>query len=258
MRQVAMGVVLYLPAERPNQTECSMTTHMKEMPSPETYEEGLHYWPYNALLTKVLKSLMTLHPHGSVLDLMCGPGYLLGKLREVRTDLTLVGVDIDQRYVDYGNKTYPSVDFSQGDVLTWNDDGEKYDTVVCTGALHHIPCEQQEQVVANIASLVAPNGMVIITDPYIADYATETERKLNAAKLGHEYLRHTIKENAPDNVIEWTIDILHNDVLKHEFKTSLEKRLPVLEKYFSNIKTVRTWPARKKDYGEYIHICFVS
>ena len=73
--------------------------------------------------------------------------------------------------------------------------------------------------------------------------------------MGYEYLIETIKNNASDPVVGWTIDILYNDVLKQEFKTSLEKRLPIFDKYFKKIETIKSWPDTKSGYGDYISIC---
>lgn len=227
---------------------------MKELPEAETYEEGLEYWPYKTSLQRVIDEICDISPQNArLVDVMCGPGYLLGKIHERRPDLSLYGVDIDERYVSHGAKTYPYATFEKGDVLTWQP-SEKFDVVVCTGSVHHIPYDLQESAIANIASMGKPGALVIIPDCYVDDYSTETERKQAAAKLGYEYIRETIDNGGSDRVIEWTVDILWNDVLMHEFKPSFEKRIPVLEKFLNEIKTLKTWPNdTPPGYGDYIH-----
>jgi SAM-dependent methyltransferase len=227
---------------------------MKQLPESETYEEGLLYWPYKDSLIEVLEQITKLAPQNStLLDVMCGPGYLLGEITKKRPDLKLTGVDIDKRYVPYGRKTYPGVNFEEGDVLSWHPKSP-FDVVICTGSVHHIPYEQQDKAIANIASMAKPDGLVIISDCFVDDYSNETERKLAAAKLGYEYLRETIQNKASDPVIGWTVDILYNDVFMHEFKPSLKKRSPIYEKYFSDVKTIKTWPKIDSEYGDYISI----
>lgn len=229
---------------------------MKELPQAETYEEGLEYWPYRTSLTTVIEHICEFDPPGaSLLDVMCGPGYLLGKIKERRPDLSLSGVDINDRYVSYGQKTYPEVTFEKGDVLNWKPK-EKFDIVVCTGSVHHIPYDLQEGALANIASMAKPGALVVISDCYVDDYSTEAERKQAAAKLGYEYIRETIANGGSNKVIEWTIDILWNDVLMQEFKPSFEKRIPLLEKCFAEVKTIKSWPNdTPPGYGDYVHIC---
>jgi SAM-dependent methyltransferase len=234
---------------------------MKQLPESEIYKDGLAYWPYKDSLQAVLDHVITHTPqNGSLLDIMCGPGYLLGKIAEKRSDLVLYGVDIDARYVSHGNRTYERAVFERGDVLSWRPTAP-FDVVVCSGAVHHVPYEQQERAIANIASIVKPGGFAIISDCYVDDYANEMERRLAAAKLGYEYLKVTIENGAPSTVLGWTVDILYNDVLMDEYKMSLEKRMAILRKHFRSISTLKAWPKSEQNfqspsgYGDYIHVC---
>lgn len=228
---------------------------MKGLPDSKIYEQELRYMPYRDSLQKVLDYICKNAPaNGTLLDLMCGPGYLLGKIASKRKDLKLNGVDIDKRYINFSRKKYPRIDFEMGNVLSWKSK-ELFDVVICTGSLHHIPYNQQKNAVKKMASLVKPEGFAIISDCYVDDYSNETERKLAAAKLGYEYLRETIQNGANQQVIESTIDILWNDVLIKEFKISLKKRLPIFERIFGRVETLKTWPKFKSEYGDYISIC---
>src|SRR3989344_3975605 len=194
-----------------------------KMPEAKIYAEGLKHWPYRASLQHVLGYVSKWSPpEATVTDLMCGTGDLLGKLAELRPDLNLAGVDINKEYVEYGNKTYPSVRFVQGDVL--DTVVRNSDVVLCTGSLHHFPYEQQEQAIINIAASVKRNGFAVIADCYIDDYNGEHERRLAAAELG------------------WTADILPNHVCMDEFKTSIKKRLPLFKKHFREVEQDCLWP----------------
>jgi 2-polyprenyl-3-methyl-5-hydroxy-6-metoxy-1,4-benzoquinol methylase len=232
----------------------------KELPEAAVYEKGLRYWPYRESLHKVLELVCKHAPqHGSVLDMMCGPAWLLGQIHKKRPDLSLCGMDVDMRYVRYNRATYEG-HFDQGDILTWKPRSPynrgPFNLVLCTGALHHVPYRQQNLAIKNIASMVDEKGAAIISDCYVDEYATEAERKLAAAKLGYEYLQETIQNGANDQVVAWTADILYNDVLRHEFKTSIGKRAPQFTKYFKRITTMKTWPMEQVGYGDYVHLCY--
>jgi 2-polyprenyl-3-methyl-5-hydroxy-6-metoxy-1,4-benzoquinol methylase len=230
---------------------------MKELPESETYEQELVYMPYKESLKKVLETISSQVPiNGSLFDIMCGPGYLLGKIAEIRKDLILHGVDSDERYIVHSKEKYPGISFEVGDVLSWKPK-ELFDVVICTGSVHHIPYKKQEEAIKRIASMVNPGGLCIISDCYIDDYSDEKERKMAAAKLGYEYLRETINNGAPDDVVVATIDILHNDVMMDEFKNSVKKRLPIFQKYFKNVEVIKTWPNIDSEYGDYIMVCKV-
>jgi len=112
---------------------------MKPLPESEIYEEGLQFWPYQSSLKAVLDEVTSRAPqNGTLVDLMCGPGFLIGQLEEARRDLTLLGVDIDKRYIDYASEKSRRTNFEEGNILTWSA-FEKFDVVTCTGSLHHIP-----------------------------------------------------------------------------------------------------------------------
>jgi len=81
---------------------------MKGLPDSKVYEQELQYWPYITSWNKVLDYLTENIPeNGTLLDLMCGPGYLLGKIVERRPDIKLKGVDIDKRYISHAKKNIP-------------------------------------------------------------------------------------------------------------------------------------------------------
>lgn len=227
---------------------------MHDMPAPETYEESLAYWPYQETLAGVVDRVVSHAPkNGSILDAMCGSGYVLGEIAKKRPDLMLVGMDSDDRYISFGKKTYPGITFETGDVLVWKPD-DLFHMVICTGSVHHIPYELQETAIQNIGSMTKPGGTVIISDCFVDAYTNEHERKLAVAKLGYEYLKVTIENGAPNNVIEWTTDILYNDVLMHEFKVALNDRSGIYKKYFEVLETVKVWPKSESEYGEYISV----
>ncbi|MEK6927251.1 MAG: class I SAM-dependent methyltransferase [Nanoarchaeota archaeon] len=230
---------------------------MKPLPPAQTYERELEFMPYRDSIHRVV-GIITRHApkSGTVLDLMCGPGYLLGLVSRTRPDLSLQGVDIDPEYIKHARQKYPEHNFQLKDVLEYGS-AEHFDVIACTGALHHIPYKRQEEVIQRMAYWLNPSGTAILSDCYIGDYSTEKERKLEAARLGYEYLKETIKNGAPDDVIQATADIISNDVLADgEFKTSLAKRLPLMQKYFHNkITTTRSWPRFARDnMGDFITI----
>lgn len=229
---------------------------MKPLPPPEIYEREIQCMPYIKSLNRVAGIVADQTPaKGSVLDLMCGTGYLLGNIGRFRTDLDMAGVDINKGYIAYAKRNYPGVKFELGDVLEWRT-RKKFDTVMCTGALHHIPYERQEEVVKKMSRIVKPQGLVIISDCYITDYDTEKQRKLGAARLGYEYLAETIRHpDSTKEVIEAAIDVLHNDVMMKEFKTSMERRQLTFRKFFKELDTVKTWPdSIMQEYGDYVTV----
>lgn len=228
---------------------------MKQLPRPETYEDEIRYMPWGILMEEILARVIQDTPkNSSVLDLMCGPGQLIGQIAQSRKDLSFTGVDNDARYIDFAKKKYPANKFVCADAISWETE-DKYDLITITGGLHHVPFKKQPQFLTKIVRLLANDGTCLVADPYIDDYGNEKERKLAAAKLGYEYIKAVIENNAPDDLVSATIDILSNDLLPHgEFKNSIKKTKRLLSPLFSEIDIQKTWPTLDSEYGDYYFI----
>ena len=228
---------------------------MRELPKSEVYEQEFEFMPWGILIDKILATIQNEAPkNGSVLDLMCGPGYLLGEIAKRRPDLNLEGADISDEFIQHAKRKYPDISFQVADVLSWSP-SKKYDVILCTGGIHHLPYDRQVPFLETIPTLLNSNGFAVFADPYVNDFSNELERKQSAAKLGYEYMIATMKNGAPDVIIKATVDILYNDVMGFEYKTSLKKLEPVFRRLFSNVEINKTWPESKSEYGDYIIVC---
>ena len=224
---------------------------MKQLPRSDIYEQEFQYMPWGVLIDEVLDVVVAESPRGGrVLDLMCGPGYLLGKIRERRKDLTLTGVDINEEFIAFARSKYADIGFILSDVLHFQQE-TLYDLVICTAGIHHLPYSEQESFLERAASMLNRGGFYIFADPYISDYEHEEERRLAAAELGYEYLTAVLRKDAPKEIIQAVVDILFNDVMGYEYKTSLKKIKPVFEGIFSHVEVHKTWPKIASEYGEY-------
>lgn len=210
--------------------------------------------PWGILITEVVNYIILNVPkNGTILDLLCGTGYLVGEIKKKRPDIQCLGVDLEKEYINYAKKQYPDIRFEVSDVLIWKSKN-KFDCVLCTGGLHHIPYHRQEQLIQKISSLTNEKGFAIMADPYIDNYSNERERKLSAVKLGYEYLVATIKNKATDDVILATESLIANDLFLIEFKTSIKKIEKSFIKHFSMIEKHKTWPKKNTEYGDYYFI----
>ena len=227
---------------------------MQNLPTPETYEKEFRYMPWGILIGEV-ESLVTEHvpQNGMVLDLLCGTGYMLGKLKEKRPDIRYTGVDLEADYIAFARTRYPDIDWVVADAATWNGD-RRFDVVTCTGGLHHLPYEKQEPFIEKIAALIKNDGTAIIADPYIDDYTDEATRKVAAARLGYEYLEVVIRNGATEDVVRATSQLIDNDVHGIEFKTSIVKMRPVFNAHFRHVEVHKTWPSYESEYGDYYFV----
>lgn len=229
-----------------------------KMPSAKDYADELLFMPWGKTIARVTELLVRDVPRGGrVLDVACGAGMLLGALHRARPDLRLVGVDASREYIAYARGTHSRrIRFVRADALAWNPD-ERFDAVICTGAIHHIPWRLQEKFLRRMAGWMRPGGMFVSADPCLGSYRNETERRLAAAELGHAYLVATIRAGATDEVTRAAVWLIENDVFASgEWKVFAERYRTLLRRIFPKVRIEKMWPAEgnENDYGDYVAV----
>lgn len=226
------------------------------MPDPELYEQTKDYMPWQLMHARTVElAIQEVPRHGHIVDLMCGTGLLLRNIHKKRPDLQLTGVDIDGRYVNFAQQKLNNANFICADVREWNSN-QTFNVVICHGAMHHLPYEDQPAFGETVRDLLAANGLAIIADACIGDFKTESERRLAAAELGYVYLKESIlaADSVPAEICGVAIEIMANDVMGIEYKCSFKQRDELLAGLFQNHQVIKTWPDYDSNYGEFIWI----
>ena len=95
----------------------------------------------------------------SVLDAGCGSGRVAIEL--ARRGCNVIGVDLDQPFIQAARAKAPDLDFRHDDVSTV-DVGRTFDVVVMAGnVMIFLAPGTEQQVIANMAAHVEPNGLLI-------------------------------------------------------------------------------------------------
>ena len=116
-----------------------------------------------------------------VLDVACGPG----AFSELFPAETYVGVDMNQRYIDYARRRYKGT-FHVMDARKLDFEAGTFDDVLVYGLLHHLNDEDARAVLDGIARVLKPSGRTLI----IEDIPTESRlnligRLLHRIENGH-------------------------------------------------------------------------
>jgi ubiquinone/menaquinone biosynthesis C-methylase UbiE len=108
------------------------------------------------------------HPHSTVLEIGCGNGYLLSRLRELFADLPLTGVDYSTDMIQLAQqRSVPNCQMSQGDVRKLNFTSATFDLVVgerCV--INLLEREHQLQAFAEIVRVLKPGGYYICIEAF--------------------------------------------------------------------------------------------
>jgi SAM-dependent methyltransferase len=126
--------------------------------------ESRHFWfaVRGAVIQEALRLCRpAIPPPGRMLEVGCGTGYVLGKMREVFPRARLTGIDA------YGEglakaKEWSDAELIQGDFFTWTP-GERYDLIGCFDVLEHM--ENDREALERMRELMTPAGWLVLTVP---------------------------------------------------------------------------------------------
>jgi SAM-dependent methyltransferase len=112
---------------------------------------------------KAIADYLTLRPGMRVIDIGCGPGYIL---RHLPQGIDYVGFDIDQAYIEHARKSFGHLgDFHcrYFDAATANEFAGA-DVVMMNGVLHHIADEELKGTLANVRNVLKSDGVLFTLD----------------------------------------------------------------------------------------------
>jgi ubiquinone/menaquinone biosynthesis C-methylase UbiE len=99
-------------------------------------------------------------PAGScVLELGCGAGEPTS--RQLAERFTLTGIDLSAKQIELARTHIPGATFVQADMTQLELEAESFDGVAAFYSLTHVPRDQQEQLLLDIARWLKPGGLLV-------------------------------------------------------------------------------------------------
>jgi len=96
----------------------------------------------------------------AIIDVGCGVGSNCSVLQEIAE--IVVGVDIEEKAIEYAKRRSPSTIFLEGSVLDLPFPNNTFDVVVCLDVLEHT---EDEEALSEIARILTSEGILILTVP---------------------------------------------------------------------------------------------
>lgn len=131
---------------------------------------------------------------GSVLDLGCGTGELLGDVVDTGLQPAWTGVDLRPEAVERARHAYPSATFLVASADAVPLPAESFDAVVAQVLFSSLPStDLQRAVVAEVARLLRPGGWLIWSDLRYSNPSNPEVHAIDAVRLRHLFRGWTIE-----------------------------------------------------------------
>jgi SAM-dependent methyltransferase len=115
----------------------------------------------NARLVEAIVRLGGFAPGARVADLGCGSGVFTELLRRQGCDC--IGLDLSPRLIEIGRRSYPGVEFIEGDVEHLPFPDASLDGVLLSGLVHHLP--NPAPCATEVFRVLRPGGRFVAFDP---------------------------------------------------------------------------------------------
>ncbi|MCL5019069.1 MAG: class I SAM-dependent methyltransferase [Patescibacteria group bacterium] len=85
----------------------------------------------------------------SILDVGCGEGFTLNRLKENGIGKKLEGIEYKKEAIELGKKTYPDIKITEGSIYNLPYKDNSFDLVLCTEVLEHLddPSKALEELI---------------------------------------------------------------------------------------------------------------
>jgi cyclopropane fatty-acyl-phospholipid synthase-like methyltransferase len=130
---------------------------------PALYQAYQNAGGFFGARVKAIAEYLTLRPGMRVIDIGCGPGYIL---RHLPDGIDYIGFDIDQSYIDHARRSFGHL----GKFHCRYFDAEAVrefagaDVVMMNGVLHHIADDELSRTLANARDVLNSDGVLFTLD----------------------------------------------------------------------------------------------
>jgi len=112
------------------------------------------------IFEKVIRKECNQNYNSYILDLACG----VGLYADLFNSKNYMGVDLDEKYIQYAQNKYPNKVFKVMDVRHINIKDSIFDTIIAVGLIHHLSDDDAFQTLKGMKNVSKKNGQIIIID----------------------------------------------------------------------------------------------
>ncbi|MBC8500870.1 MAG: class I SAM-dependent methyltransferase [Nanoarchaeota archaeon] len=169
------------------------------------------YSIYVEKMVFIKKYISRIPKNKKIIDLGCGEGVLVEEFKKKGYDI--VGLDYN----------YSSKNVIRGDITKMRFKSDSFDLVMALDVIEHFNFEEQDLAVKEIKRIVKKNGIILISVPNLAHFAS----RISFLFLGKLLRTSTIDRHKGDRPINEYLDLLKEKGLKVLMRKGLFPTYPI-------------------------------
>ncbi len=153
-----------------------------------TTQNSIQKFLVNNFLNALLNEAGKLKPQ-SILDVGCGEGFILERLREDKIGEELTGIDFSRNAIQIGKKMHPALSLKRGTIYNIPFKPNSFDLVICSEVLEHL--EHPEKALSEIQRVTKNNCIISVPhEPWFM--LANLMRAKNISRWGNdiEHIQH--------------------------------------------------------------------
>lgn len=113
---------------------------------------------YHNSYDRLSERIETVNPR--ILEIGCGPGNITRYLLSKRSDFNILAIDLAEKMIELATVNAPQAEFRVMDCREILSINEKFDAIVCGFCMPYLSHDECAKLIADMAALLNPGGMV--------------------------------------------------------------------------------------------------
>jgi SAM-dependent methyltransferase len=185
----------------------------------QTWLKQLSYRQYHSMLLRYAE--LSVNSSGELLEVGCGPGYLISFLEKWFPKMSITGFEYDQRLIEEAKERVQRISFIQGNAEELPFSDCQFDVMVSLHLIEHL--YNPEKMLQEVHRVLKPNGIFIVATPNLGG--------LGARVMGEKWSGFREDHVSLKSSGDWSKLIACNEFVSLMENTTFLSGIPIFTKF---------------------------